>query len=206
MTALFTVPAYNHVQYDDEEMVTAARNAGFPPNILDTMRCIGYAESSGTNAIQRGQPYQTTGWGCWQITPGDSVPSVGIDLELLDLNVNARAAYAKWETQGLNAWTTYNNGLYHQWENYHRGPGTSPPSNTVAHPIVPGKTLSVGTTGPLVMELQRTLNAWYPWLCIADDGVYGPQTSEAVASFQQRAGFPINGIADAQTLKRLGIL
>lgn len=204
MTAVFTIPAYTLVQYNDDLMVHAARDAGFPSNLLDTMRCIGYAESSGSNAIQKGQPYDTTGWGCWQITPGDSVPSVGIDMELLDLDANARAAYEKWKHQGLNAWVTYSNGLYHQWENYHRGPGTAPSKDT-AHPIVPGKSLGLGSVGPLVMELQRVLNAWYPWLCISVDGSYGPHTAEAVADFQQRAGFPVNGIADARTLNRLGI-
>lgn len=203
--SVFTLPAYTLVTYDDDEIVAAALAAGFPENLLDTMRCIAYAESSGTNAIQKGQPYATTGWGTWQITPGDSVPSVGIDTHLLDINVNARAAEVKWKAQGLHAWTTYTNGLYRQWENYHRSQGTSS-GTTKAHPITPGKMLQVGNTGPLVSELQRVLNAWYPWMVIAVDGIYGPQTAESVAEFQKRAGFPVTGIADSRSLTRLGIV
>ena len=202
--SVFTLPAYTLVTYDDDQIINAARAAGFPDNLLDTMRCIAYAESSGTNAIQKGQPYATTGWGTWQITPGDSVTSVGLDLELLDININARAAHVKWKSQGLHAWTTYTNGLYKQWENYHRAAGSASGA-TVAHPITPGKMLQVGNTGPLVSELQRVLNAWYPWMVIAVDGIYGPQSAEAVAEFQKRAGFPVTGIADSRSLTRLGI-
>jgi len=205
VSAVYTIPAYALVTYNDDQLINAARSAGFPDNLLDTMRCIAYAESSGSNAIQKGQPYSTTGWGCWQITPGDSVPSVGINMQLLDLNTNAKAAHVKWKSQGLHAWVTYTNGLYKQWENYHRGPGTAPTKDT-AHPIVVGKSLQVGNTGPLVMELQRVLNAWYPWLCLAVDGIYGPHTAESVADFQKRAGFPVTGIADARSLTRLGLM
>src|SRR6202000_441808 len=45
--------------------------------------------------VQSGQPYSKTGWGLWQITPGDSVPSVGVNDALLDPVTNAKAAHAK---------------------------------------------------------------------------------------------------------------
>jgi cell wall-associated NlpC family hydrolase len=76
------------------------------------MGAIGEAESRGRNVVQQGQPYSRTGWGIWQITPGDSEPSIGVDRQLLDPHVNARAAVAKEESQGLGAWTTYTSGAY----------------------------------------------------------------------------------------------
>lgn len=202
--SLYTVPAYESVQYDDDDMIQALRDAGFPFNVLDVMRCIGYAESSGSNAIQRGQPYDTTGWGCWQITPGDSVPSVGVDKELLDLDTNARAAFEKWKVQGLGAWSTYKNGAYAKWENFHRD-DVAKVTTPTGPGVTPVKWYSMGNSGPGVAELQRVLNAWYPWLCLTLDGKYDSATAEAVASFQKRAGFPVTGVADARTLARLGI-
>jgi peptidoglycan hydrolase-like protein with peptidoglycan-binding domain len=67
------------------------------------------------------------------------------------------------------------------------------------------KILKAGDTGQLVINLQRVLNAWYPWMCITVDGAFGPKTAESVAEFQKRAGYPVTGIADGQTLHRLGI-
>ena len=203
---LYTIPAYTLELYTDDQIVTALQAADFPASVINTLRCIAYAESSGSNAIQKGQPYSTTGWGCWQITPGDSVPSVGIDMQLFELNANARAAKVKYDTQGLNAWTTYTSGLYKQWENYHRCGAVTVASTTTAALIASEKYLQPGDIGSLVMELQRVLNAWYPWLALSVDGIYGPNTAEAVAEFQKRAGYPVTGIATGQTLTRLGLL
>lgn len=77
---------------------------GGPPNVANIMAAIGMAESGGQNIKQKGQPAATTGWGIWQITPGN--PS------LLDPNNNAKAAVAKFKSQGLGAWTTYTSGAY----------------------------------------------------------------------------------------------
>lgn len=46
--------------------------------------------------VQSGEPPGSTGWGLWQITPGD--PS------LLNPIANASAARAKWQSQGQSAW------------------------------------------------------------------------------------------------------
>jgi hypothetical protein len=72
------------------------------------------AESSGENVIQQGQPYATTGWGLWQITPGDSEPQVGTDNQLLNPQLNAQAAVDKWKAAGesFNPWTTFTSGKY----------------------------------------------------------------------------------------------
>ena len=62
--------------------------------------------------IQSGQPYSTTGWGLWQITPGNSESQFGQDYQLLDPWNNAEAADAKYKGAGNRSCpgTTYNNG------------------------------------------------------------------------------------------------
>lgn len=86
---------------------------GGPPGLANTMAAIAMAESGGNAAsVQKGQPYATTGWGLWQITPGNSYPNLGTDKALLDPNTNAKAAVAKFKSQGLGAWTTYTSGAY----------------------------------------------------------------------------------------------
>lgn len=65
------------------------------------------------SAVQQGQPYSTTGWGLWQITPGNSEPQAGINNALLNPHNNAIAAVAKYHgSGGFGPWTTYENGLY----------------------------------------------------------------------------------------------
>jgi len=65
------------------------------------------------SAVQQGQPYSTTGWGLWQITPGNSVPSVGVNQALLIPMNNARAAVYKFHAaDGFSPWTTYESGAY----------------------------------------------------------------------------------------------
>jgi hypothetical protein len=103
-------------------VITYAQAEGFwiaadgPSGVASIMAAIAEAESSlNPSAIQQGQPYATTGWGLWQITPGNSVPSVGIDGALLDPLTNARAALVKYRGQGLKAWTTYTSGRYKQY-------------------------------------------------------------------------------------------
>lgn len=93
--------------------------AGGDPAAASTMAAIAFPESSGDpGSVQQGQPYSTTGWGLWQITPGNSVPSVGVDKTLLDPLTNARAAVAKFNASarahgnGFLPWTTYTSGKY----------------------------------------------------------------------------------------------
>jgi hypothetical protein len=78
---------------------------------------IGMAESGGADVIQQNQPYDTEGWGIWQITPGDSEPQDGTDNALLNPQNNAKAAVAKWEAAGesFEPWTTFTSGKYFQF-------------------------------------------------------------------------------------------
>ncbi len=69
--------------------------------------------------------------------------------------------------------------------------------------------LQVGSTGPLVEALQRTLNAKLGGgasALLSTDGQFGASTEGAVKRFQASAKLPETGIADAATLKALGPL
>ena len=86
--------------------------AGGPPGYANIMAAIAMAESGGRNVIQQGQPYGSTGWGLWQITPGNSEPQFGVNNALLNPLNNAKAAVAKFRSGGLGQWTTYTSGAY----------------------------------------------------------------------------------------------
>jgi hypothetical protein len=103
------------VAYSFAQLEQFAIQGGFPASLAPTMAAIAMAESSGNNVVQQGQPYGTTGWGLWQITPGNSVPQFGTDQALLNPVANAQAAHQKWVGQGLGAWTTYTSGAYKQF-------------------------------------------------------------------------------------------
>jgi hypothetical protein len=100
---------------------------------------IAMAESAGSDVIQQGQPYSTTGWGVWQITPGNSEPQIGTDSQLLNPQTNAKAAVAKWEAAGKSfaPWTTFTSGKYLQFLK-----GNVPASNTGT--TAPASTTSAG--------------------------------------------------------------
>lgn len=91
--------------------------AGGDPAVADIAAAITGAEAAfNPQAVQQGQPYGTTGWGLWQITPGNSVPQVGVDQALLDPLTNAKAAVAKYNAAGgFSPWVTYVNGAYKQF-------------------------------------------------------------------------------------------
>lgn len=102
--------------YTFAQLEAFALAGGFPPNVAPIMAAIAFPESGGrADAVQQGQPYSTTGWGLWQITPGNSEPQFGTDQQLLNPINNARAAHAKWVSQGLGAWTTYTSGAYKKY-------------------------------------------------------------------------------------------
>lgn len=129
----FVIPPYTLTHYTVQEVADALTDVGFPANVIRTMTMIAGAESSWSNAIQKFQPYDTTGWGTWQITPGNSVPaSIGQDMALLDLRTNARAALWKYQRQGLAAWSTYNSKVFLDYERYLPSPPSTAPE---AHPI-----------------------------------------------------------------------
>ncbi len=97
----------------DDQLAALLRKAGVSAGDAAYLVAIAHPES-GANAaaVQQGQTYATQGWGLWQITPGNSVPSAGINQALLSPQANADAAAAKLKSQGLDAWTTYTSGKY----------------------------------------------------------------------------------------------
>lgn len=61
-----------------------------------------------------------------------------------------------------------------------------------------------GAQGEAVRTIQQKLKRWGYYDGQAD-GIYGPQTTEAVKYFQRRNGLTPDGIAGAATLKALGM-
>ena len=63
----------------------------------------------------------------------------------------------------------------------------------------PGQpTISQGASGDVVRRLQRALRRT-PDLGLVVDGIFGPQTDQAVRQFQQGAGLAVDGIVGDQT-------
>jgi hypothetical protein len=96
-----------------DEVAAVAIKAGWPPG--DAVYAVAITEPESardSTVIQANQPYATTGWGLWQITPGNSVPQFGINKAMLDPLNNARAGHYKWAAAGgFSPWTTYENRL-----------------------------------------------------------------------------------------------
>ncbi len=79
----------------------------------------------------------------------------------------------------------------------------SKPAVAAANP----QELKLGAEGPLVEDLQRTLNARLePSPQIAQDGEFGPETQSAVERFQKEHKLTVSGIVAAETWKALGTL
>jgi uncharacterized protein (TIGR02594 family) len=79
-------------------------------------------------------------------------------------------------------------------------PGAEPPREPRATPD-----LDQGATGFRVRMLQTLLDA--RGLQLGEiDGDYGPRTAAAVSQFQRFQHLPVTGIADAETLRALGML
>jgi hypothetical protein len=98
--------------YSDLQMAAALRQVGVGAGDAAFLVATAHPESGGCGVEQQGQPYSTTGWGPWQITPGNSEPQCGTNGQLFGLQAAACAAAAKLKSQGLGAWTTITSGLY----------------------------------------------------------------------------------------------
>ena len=68
-------------------------------------------------------------------------------------------------------------------------------------PILPWPLVKRGNTGFPVRPLQRLLNARGPDIGV--DGIFGPQTENAVKAFQSGHGLAADGIVGPQTWPRL---
>ncbi|HHW11028.1 MAG TPA: spore cortex-lytic enzyme [Firmicutes bacterium] len=65
-------------------------------------------------------------------------------------------------------------------------------------------TLWPGSQGTTVRNLQTRLKAW-GYYTGPIDGVYGPQTTQAVRLFQSRNGLKVDGVAGPATLNAVGL-
>jgi len=67
------------------------------------------------------------------------------------------------------------------------------------------RTLSLGSTGPDVADLQQRLNKRSPSSLplLRADGVFGPKTQARVMEFQRNNGLKADGIAGPLTLAKL---
>jgi peptidoglycan hydrolase-like protein with peptidoglycan-binding domain len=74
----------------------------------------------------------------------------------------------------------------------------------MAMPPYPTNILKNGDRGDEVRQLQALLNRDYPaYSKLEEDGIFGPKTEAVIREFQRRAGLPVNGIADYETLAKL---
>ena len=101
--------------------------AGGPSSEAETAEAITGAEAAfKPGNIEPGTPYSTTGWGLWQITPGDSITGFGEDYQLLDPWNNAEAAVAKYKIgENFTPWVTYVKGTYKQFLPQAQAPNTN---------------------------------------------------------------------------------
>lgn len=110
-------------QYSYGQLEQLWIQAGGPKSLAPLMAAVAMAESGGranaTNPNDNGGTQ--TSWGLWQVSDGThNEPVPGI----LDPLTNARAAVAKYHSQGLGAWGTYDSGAYRQYYQ-----GNVPPSS-----------------------------------------------------------------------------
>lgn len=113
-------------------------NAGFKKNGVDTeiMVSIAFAESGGNPNAHNNKPPDDS-YGLWQINMlGKLGPErrkrfgITSNTQLFDPATNARAAKIIYDSQGLNAWTTYTRGTYLKY-----GDGTSPEEGGHTNPV-----------------------------------------------------------------------
>ncbi|KAB8330699.1 peptidoglycan-binding protein [Scytonema tolypothrichoides VB-61278] len=77
--------------------------------------------------------------------------------------------------------------------------GNKPGKGNTRAPGVGGPyTLSLGSQGSAVAELQRSLG-------LTPTAYYGPMTADAVKNYQRRNGLLVDGVAGPETLSALGV-
>jgi Lysozyme like domain len=99
-------------------------NAGGSTALAPVMAAIALAESGGCSAALNATDNNgtQTSWGLWQISNGTHSQPVP---NILSPTVNAQQAVAKYKSQGLNAWGTYDSGAYKAYISNGTTPDTS---------------------------------------------------------------------------------
>lgn len=111
MTGCTSVTGQAGTKYTYSQLEGLWINAGGSKGLAPIMAAIAMAESGGCSAAENPTDNggTQTSWGLWQIsdgTHGQPVPNI------LSASVNAQQAVAKYHSQGLAAWGTYNSGAY----------------------------------------------------------------------------------------------
>ncbi len=60
-----------------------------------------------------------------------------------------------------------------------------------------------GCSSVSILKIQQCLNQLIPDLCITEDGIYGPQTFEAVKAFQKTNGLKDDGCLNSMTWDKI---
>lgn len=71
----------------------------------------------------------------------------------------------------------------------------------VLPPPPQNETLTLGDTGPVVLALQKRLNAWDE--PVTEDGIFGQKTLEAVKAFQAKVHLTVDGVVGPATWSAL---
>lgn len=147
------------------QIFTIARIAGFQPAEAVIATAITQPEAgANADAIQQDVPYYLQGWGLWQITPGNSVPSVAVDYGLLVPQANADAAYVKFvgRHRTFLPWTTYTSGKYLKWMGWAQAGAQAAGAGNIVVPSGPGAGLGAGPGGSPDPQslIPGTINAW----------------------------------------------
>ena len=117
------------VRYTYSQLEELWIQAGGPRALAPLMAAIALAESAGDPGAENKTDNNgtQTSWGLWQISDGThNQPAPDI---LTPLG-NARAAVAKYNTQGLGAWGTYTSGAYKTYYNDKTQPSSLPQGGT----------------------------------------------------------------------------
>ena len=91
--------------YSVDGLTLAAARAGFPSDKSTIAAAIAMAESSGDSSKVAHEPDGSTSYGLWQIN--SSHPDILKTGDWANIDDNAKMAYAVYQRQGFNAWTTY---------------------------------------------------------------------------------------------------
>ena len=170
-----------------EQLVGLAKGAGFPTNEAVIMAAIAKGESGGNSNAKNFKPPDKS-YGLWQINMiGDLGPArmqeFGLQREdqLFDPVTNAKAAYAIRKSQGLSAWTIYQNGAYKNHLSAAEASKNAPSLRT--SPTMTNMQPGAGTGGTYGMSAQGTKIA-------GDLGRYMYQTLRSGDDFSQVSEHP----------------
>jgi len=127
-------------------------------------------------------------WFIWQWSSTGSVPGIATPVDLNRLSC-ALPVFQAW----------YADGTLLDAPAPAAGPVTNPPTPSASLPI--NRTLQLHATGTDVLALQQRLGVL--GYNVGADGIFGPQTQQAVAAFQTAKRLTADGIVGPQTLNAL---